>query len=128
MKPVYSYQNSEETMPYIAINTSLELDGVKRERVKAELGRLVTLIPTKTEAGLLVDFSDGRVMYRAGVEGPCAFIDVRLYGKAELEPKKRFTEETFAMLRRELGLETGRMYMSISEFESWGSAGILKSP
>jgi hypothetical protein len=113
-------------MPYIAVNTSLKLTAAQKEKVKTEFGRLIAIIPTKTEAGLLVDFSDGHTMYRAGTEAPCAFIDLRLFGKAETEPKKRFTQETFEMLNKELGLEIARMYLNITEFENWGSAGILK--
>ncbi|MCL1817475.1 MAG: phenylpyruvate tautomerase MIF-related protein, partial [Spirochaetaceae bacterium] len=110
-------------MPYIAFNTSLKLTAEQKEKVKAEFGRLITIIPTKTEAGLLVDFSDGRTMYRAGEAAPCAFIEIRLFGKAEMGPKKKFTEEVFQMLNRELGLEIPRMYLNILEFENWGSAG-----
>ena len=114
-------------MPYIAINTSLKLSTAQKEKVKSELGRLIAVIPTKTEAGLLVDFSDGHTMYRAGEEAPCAFIDVRLFGKAEFDYKKQFVEETFKMLAKELGLEAARMYLSVSEFDTWGSAGIFKA-
>ena len=114
-------------MPYIAINTSLKLTAAQKEKVKTEFGRLIAIIPTKAETGLLIDFSDGHTMYRAGIEAACAFIDVRLYGKAEFEYKKQFTEETFKMLTKELGLETAKMYLSISEFDTWGSAGIFKT-
>ena len=110
-------------MPYIAFNTSLKLSKEQKEKVKAEFGRLITLIPTKAEAGLLVDFSDGRTMYRAGEEAPCAFTEVRLFGKAEFEPKKKFTQAVFKMLEKELGLEIPRMYLNILEFDNWGSKG-----
>ncbi|MDR1932636.1 MAG: hypothetical protein LBQ57_07445 [Spirochaetales bacterium] len=113
-------------MPYVLVNTSLKLDAVRKEKLKAEFGRLITIIPTKTEAGLLVDFSDGHTMYRAGEEAACAFIEVRLFGKAETEVKKKFTKEVFEMLNKELGLEIPRMYLNIQEFETWGSAGIFK--
>ena len=113
-------------MPYVAINTTLKLTAAQKEKVKAEFGRLITIIPTKTEAGLLVDFSEGRTMYRAGEEAPCAFIEIRLYGKAEMEPKREFTKQVFEMFNRELGLEIPRMYLNILEFDTWGSAGIFK--
>jgi len=113
-------------MPYILINTSLKLTAGQKEKVKSEFGRLMPIIPTKTEAGLLVDFSDGHTMYRAGEEAPCAFIEIRLYGKAEMEPKKEYTKKVFEMLNKELGLEIPRMYLNISEHETWGSAGIFK--
>ena len=110
-------------MPYILVNTSLKMTAAQKEKVKAEFGRLITIIPTKSEAGLLVDFSDGHTMYRAGEEVPSAFIEMRHFGKAELEPRKKFIEEVFKMLKTELGLEKENVYMNILEFDTWGSSG-----
>ena len=114
-------------MPYIAVNTTLTLSGSQKEKIKTELGRLITIIPTKTEAGLLVDFSDSRTMYKAGENISGAFIDLRLFHKSEYEPKKKFTEETFEMLSRELGIKKEHMSLNITELENWGAAGTLKS-
>ena len=114
-------------MPYIAVNTTKKLSAVQKDKKKAELGRLITIIPTKTEASLLVDFSDARTIYKAGENVDGAFIDVRLFHKSEFEPKRKFTEGTFEMLSAELGLKKENMYLNISEFDEWGSAGIYKS-
>ena len=112
-------------MPYIAINTTLELSDSRKEKIKAELGRLITIIPTKTEAGLLVDFSGSRTIYKAGENVSGIFIDLRLFHKSDHEPKKKFTEETFEMLARELGVKKEDMYLTIMEFENWGAGGTL---
>jgi len=114
-------------MPYIAINTAQTLSDAQKERIKTELGRLITIIPTKTEAGTLVDFSDSRTFYKGGENVSGAFIDVRLFHKADYEPKKKFTEETFGMLSRELGVKKENMYLSITEYDNFGSGGTLKS-
>jgi phenylpyruvate tautomerase PptA (4-oxalocrotonate tautomerase family) len=114
-------------MPYIAINTTQKLSDGQKEKIKTELGRLIAVIPTKNEAGLLVDFSDSRTIYKAGENVQGAFIDLRLFHKSEFEPKKKFTEETFEMLSRELGIKKEHMYLNIMEFDNWGSAGTLKS-
>jgi phenylpyruvate tautomerase PptA (4-oxalocrotonate tautomerase family) len=110
-------------MPYIAINTTQKLSDSLKERIKAEIGRLITVIPTKNEAGLLVDFSGDRTFFKAGKEVEGAFIDLRLYHKSDFEPKKKFTEECFEMLTRELGLKKENMYLTIMEFDNWGSSG-----
>ena len=114
-------------MPYIAFNTSLKLSDSQKEKVKAELGRLITIIPTKTEAVTMVDFSDSRSFYKGGEVISGAFIELRLFHKSEFEAKKKFTEETFEMLARELGLKKENMYLNILEFENWGSGGIYKT-
>jgi len=114
-------------MPYIAINTSQKLSVTQKEKIKAEFGRLITIIPTKTEAGTLVDFSDSRTIYKGGVEVSGAFIDIRLFHKADFEPKKKFTEEIFELLMRELGIAKENIYLNIMEFDNWGTAGTFKA-
>ena len=114
-------------MPYIAINTSMELSAGQKEKIKTELGRLITIIPTKTEAGLVIDFSGGRTIYKAGAEVSGVFIDLRLFRKSDFEPKKKFTEETFEMFARELGLDKNDMILNIIELENWGSTGTYKT-
>jgi phenylpyruvate tautomerase PptA (4-oxalocrotonate tautomerase family) len=114
-------------MPYIAVNTTQKLSDALKEKIKAEFGRLITVIPTKNEAGLLVDFSGDRTFFKAGKEAEGAFIDLRLFHKSEFEPKKKFTEGCFEMLSRELGLRKENMYLTIMEFDNWGSAGTYKA-
>ena len=114
-------------MPYIALNTTQKLTDAQKEKIKTELGRLITIIPTKTEAGLLVDFCGDKTFYKAGENVSGAFIDLRLFHKADYEPKKKFTEETFEMLSRELGLKKENMYLTIMEFDNWGSGGTYKA-
>ena len=114
-------------MPYLAINTSQKLSDSQKEKIKAELGRLISIIPTKAESGTLIDFSDGRTMYKAGAKIDGAFIDLRLFRKSEFDDKKKFTEEVFSMLTRELGLKSEHMSLNITEMENWGGGGTLKA-
>ncbi|MDR0450492.1 MAG: hypothetical protein LBH26_04425 [Treponema sp.] len=113
-------------MPYIAVNTVQKLSEEKQEKLKAEFGRLISIIPTKTEAGLLVDFSGDRALYKGGAKVEGAFVELRLFHKTGFEAKKKFTEEIFSLFSRELGIEQGNMYLTILEFEEWGTGGTLK--
>ena len=113
-------------MPYIAVNTSQKLSDSQKDKIKAELGRLIAIIPTKTEAGLFIDFSDSRTIYKAGENVSGVFIDLRLYHKSDFEPKKKFTEQVFELFARELGIKKENMCLNISELENWGSGGSLK--
>jgi len=113
-------------MPYIAVNTSLKLSDSQKEKIKSELGRLITIIPTKTEAGLYIEFSDSKTVYKAGANVSGVFIDLRLFKKSDYEPKKKFTEEIFEMFFREFGIKKENMCLNITEFENWGAGGSLK--
>jgi hypothetical protein len=114
-------------MPYIAVNTTQELSVALKEKIKAELGRLIAIIPTKAESGLLVDFSGGHTIFKGGTEVSGAFIDLRLFHKSDLEPKKKFTEETFGLFSRELGIKPENLCLNITEYDTWGGGGTLKA-
>ncbi|GHV63122.1 hypothetical protein AGMMS49587_12130 [Spirochaetia bacterium] len=113
-------------MPYIAINTTEKLSNEKKDKIKAELGRLIAVIPTKNEASLLVDFSGDHSFYRAGALVNGAYVELRLYHKSDFEPKRKFTEGVFDLLAKELGVDKGHVYLNIIELENWGGGGTLK--
>ena len=110
-------------MPYVALNTSEKLSETRREKVKSEIGRLVTVIPGKTEEVTIVDISDGRSMYKGGKAVPCAYVDIRVYTKADPEGKKQFVNDLFVLLDKELGITKDNVYISVLEFEEWGAHG-----
>jgi hypothetical protein len=110
-------------MPYLSVNISPRLDAAQKEQLKTELGRLITLIPGKTEPDLIVRIADSGAMYMDGREISCAYIDLRVYTKTTDEAKKRFTCETCAYIAREFGVPVERQYLTISEFENWGYDG-----
>jgi phenylpyruvate tautomerase PptA (4-oxalocrotonate tautomerase family) len=112
-------------MPYIAINTVEKLPNEKQDKIKSELGQLIAVIPTKSEAGLLIDFSGGHTFYRAGALVNGAYVEIRLYHKSDFESKKKFTEGVFDLLAKELGLDKGHIYINIIELENWGGGGTL---
>jgi phenylpyruvate tautomerase PptA (4-oxalocrotonate tautomerase family) len=113
-------------MPYIAINTDLNISEVQKEMIKTELGNLITIIPSKTESLLMIDFSENRAIYKAGLKESGVFIDLRLFHKSEFEVKKEFTEKTIEMIHKKLNVSKENIYLTIMEFDNWGSGGTLK--
>jgi phenylpyruvate tautomerase PptA (4-oxalocrotonate tautomerase family) len=110
-------------MPYLAISIGQKLEAAQKDKLKTEMGRLITIIPGKTEPDLIVRIEDGAAMYMGGEEIPCAYIDLRVYTKTTEEAKKRFTHETCACIAREFGIPAERQYLTIREFENWGYDG-----
>lgn len=114
-------------MPYIAVNTTVSLPKAVKDEIKNELGRVITLIPGKTEEVLMVDISDGHTIYFAGKEmEKCAFIDVRCYRNSTFEANKAFTEAVYLAMKNITGIEEKDLYLSISELPVWGTKGTLK--
>ncbi|MDR1978921.1 MAG: hypothetical protein LBQ42_09345 [Synergistaceae bacterium] len=114
-------------MPFIAVHTTTALRAEQKDTIASELGKIVTLIPNKSESVLMIDISDGHTMYFAGKKMTrCAFVDVRCYKQAPFENNKAFTEAVFKLLQDVAELEAGEVYVSISELPVWGAKGSLK--
>jgi hypothetical protein len=110
-------------MPYMYVRIGKTLTAPQKEILINELGRLITLIPGKTGPDLMVDLHDGDGLSMGGAGEPAAYIDLRVYTKVSLEAKKAFTRALFALLTREFGIETGRLYLTIGEYDNWGYDG-----
>lgn len=114
-------------MPFININVPIELDEAKKEAVKSELGKLIEVLPGKSESVLMIELNDAKTMYFGGEKTQlCALVDVRLYKESPIEAKREFTSKVFEMMERLLGIKPGNIFLNITEFANWGSGGILK--
>lgn len=114
-------------MPFIGVNTTMTLSKNQKDEIKERLGKIITLIPGKTEAVLMIDISEGHSMYFSGKElKNCAFIDVRCYKSAPFERNKEFTEKVYEVMEEVTGIKPEEMYISISELPIWGTKGSLK--
>jgi phenylpyruvate tautomerase PptA (4-oxalocrotonate tautomerase family) len=111
-------------MPYISINTSKDLSAQQKADVKSKMGEIIPLIPGKSEAVTMVDISGGHSLYKSGRElKNGAFIEIRLWGKAELNDKDALTKAIFVSLKELLGSPEEEIYLNIIELENWGYGG-----
>lgn len=74
-------------MPYISVTIGQKFEAAQKEKLKAELGRLITIIPGKTEPDLIVHTQDSASLNMGGEEGPSVYIDLRIYTKTEKKPR-----------------------------------------
>jgi phenylpyruvate tautomerase PptA (4-oxalocrotonate tautomerase family) len=110
-------------MPYISVTLGQKLSDSQKEKLKSELGRLIALIPGKSEADLIVAVRDSDAVYSGGEAVPCMYMDVRVYTKTTEEAKQRFTRETCAFIAKTFGIPVNRQYLTISEYDNWGYDG-----
>lgn len=114
-------------MPYISIRTAKPLDKEQQHRMKTELGSLIALIPGKTESTLMIDFAASDGMYFKGEEmDECAFVNVKLLGTTGYVEKSKLTAAVFKLLADAAGIDQMKAYITIDEYETWGTQGKLK--
>ncbi len=113
-------------MPYINVTVAQKLLPQQKELIKAEMGRLISLIPTKSESVTMVHIEDGCTLYKGGkmLENG-AFVEVRLLGKYPQQNKEALTEAMFQSFEKLLGVSAVDMYTNIIELESWGYNGSM---
>lgn len=114
-------------MPYISVNVSAKLNEGEKEQLKAKMGETIAVIPGKTEAVTMVNITDGCALYLGGRSlEKGAFIETRVFGKAERAYKESYVEAVFAAMKDVLGCPAEDIYINILEFDTWGSKGRLK--
>ncbi len=112
------------TMPYIAVNVSKSLTEAEKDAIKSGLGEKISVIPGKSEKGLMVDIIDGKSMYYRGQKGDIAYLEVKLFGTPELDAQKAFTEAAFDVMQQ-AGFAKKDVYITLQGFANWGVNGTL---
>ena len=111
-------------MPFIDLRTTAKIDENKEAILRKEFGKIITLIPGKTEAWLMLEFSDEcKMAFRGNTDGDTAMVSVELLGSA---PKKSYDDMTRVIcetVNTVLGVPMERIYVKYEEFSVWGFAG-----
>lgn len=114
-------------MPFIGLKTSKKLTPSQKLEVKEGFGRAIELIPGKLEEKMMMSIEDGENMFFRGIEKEAfAYVQVHLKDKAEFEDKAKMTEAIYNTLEEKAGIDKNDCYLSILEFDEWGSRGVLK--
>lgn len=108
-------------MPYIGTTTNMTLTNAQKESVAKKYGKAIAQIPGKSESKLMVIIEDERYIYFKGAQVPgVAYVDVKLFGKAEKEAYDNLTDAISEVLHSELGIESTNIYVTYQEFANWG--------
>ncbi len=111
-------------MPFINSKVSIKLTNEQKDAVKTRLGKAIAAIPGKTENWLMVGFEDEYSLYFQGNQnGPTAFIEVKIFGKASASDYDRLTGLLTMIFQEELKISQDRLYITYQEVENWGWNG-----
>lgn len=108
-------------MPFIDVKTSCELNSDKIEKIKAELGNAISLIPGKSEAWLMVNIADNCKLYFNGNDDKnTAFVEVSIFGQTSKENLENLTTEICKILENSAGIPSDRVYVKFEFSDLWG--------
>lgn len=107
-------------MPYIELNTNIELSENLKEEIKEELEKKITLLH-KTKDWLMISLKDKMDIYFKGNEENALMLKVFLYGS--LSSSEKFTNEITSFLTSKLGINKSRIYVAYFTTNDWGWNG-----
>ena len=110
-------------MPYIEARITTELTPAKKEEVKAEFGRLMSLLG-KSETYLMVGIEDNYDLWLGGNKlEKGAFVSVSLLGNAPSSKYNEMTGEICTFFENNLGIPGSAVYITYHPVSDWGWNG-----
>ena len=110
-------------MPFIDSKITLSLTEDKKEVLKSELGKAVSII-SKPESFLMVGIADGYDLWFAGnklTDG--AYIEVSLLGNASSDLYEKMTALVCDIMEKELDIPKNNVYVTYHPVSDWGWNG-----
>ncbi|KHD35940.1 hypothetical protein NL50_11750 [Clostridium acetobutylicum] len=113
-------------MPFINSTVTVKLDKEKESTLKTELGKIIELLPGKSEDWLMVGFKDNYPLYFKGEKkDKAAFIEVKIFGSADKASKNKLVSEISSLMENELSIPKDCIYITVDEVSNWAWNGSL---
>lgn len=110
-------------MPFIDSKITVPVSQEKRETLKAELGKAVSII-NKPESFLMLGFEDQYDLYMGGKKlDKGAYVAVSLFGNASSDAYNKMTAKICDIYERELGIPGNAVYVTYHGVKDWGWDG-----
>lgn len=90
-----------------------------------KFGELITMIPTKTEASLMVTVNNSNLYYGGELNSKGAYLEVKIFTDCTRESKESFTHAVLDMLVNDFSLNRDDIYLNFFEIFNWAAKGRL---
>ena len=106
-------------MPYVRVSSSQHLSDDKIERLQAEIGRIISIIPGKSIDNCMIQIQGDVKTFMGGKPANETFCEIRMFGKAPSDKKSEFTTALNDVIVAELG-ELQMLFINFQEYFEWG--------
>ena len=110
-------------MPFLSLKTNQNISEEGKIALKKEFGKLISILPGKSESWLMVQISDKKDMFFKGSSEPCVMIHLDIYGGANSASLEEFTSKATSYVSKVLKIDPSRIYLSYFETSKWGYNG-----
>lgn len=110
-------------MPMIQAKVTMELPQEKRDVLKAEFGKAISLL-NKPESYLMIDLSDKADLYFGGKKlDKGAYVEIKVLGNVDAGASSKMTARVCEILQERLGIPGDAVYVSYFGTSNWGWNG-----
>ena len=110
-------------MPFIDSKITLSVPQEKRDVIKSELGKAVSIL-SKPESFLMVGFEDNYDLYMGGKKlDKGAYVEISLFGNASKSAYENMTAKICELYEKELGKPGNSVYDTYHGVNDWGWNG-----
>ncbi len=111
-------------MPFIDLKTTAKITESDEKELTKKFGKIIELIPGKTEAWLMLNFdSECKMAWRGNMDADTAMVTVELLGGASDKAYDDMTRAVCDAVSETLSVPMDRIYVKYAEFSHWGYAG-----
>lgn len=110
-------------MPFFDSKITLPVSQDKRDRLKSELGKAVSIL-NKPESFLMIGFEDNYDLYMGGKKlEKGAYVSVSLFGNGSKAAYEKMTAVICDLYEKELGIPGNAVYVTYHGVDDWGWNG-----
>ena len=110
-------------MPFIDSKITVSVSQEKRDILKAELGKSMSIL-SKPESFLMLGFEDNYDLYMGGNQlEKGAYVAVSLFGNASKAAYEKMTATICDLYEKELGIPKDKVYVTYHGVSDWGWNG-----
>lgn len=111
-------------MPFIMAKVNQKLSTQQKQRIKAGLGRAISLVPGKSEDVLMVGLEDQYDLYlRGDNRQPLAYLSVAIYGTASHEGYDDLNLAITKLFYEVLHVQPENLFVDYEDIQAWGTSG-----
>jgi phenylpyruvate tautomerase len=100
-------------MPYLKLNTNLEIKSEKTQPILTQLSQLVASETGKPERYVMVEINHSQAMIFAGSPDPLAFVECKSIGLSTMQAKS-LSSSLCLQIKQQLGIAPDRIYIEFS--------------
>ena len=110
-------------MPMIQAKVTMQLPAEKRDILKAEFGKAISIIG-KPESYLMINLEDNQDLYFGGKKlDKGAYVEVKVLGNVDASASDKMTAKICEILKAQLDIPGNAIYVSYFGTSNWGWNG-----